>query len=400
MWRRSRARRAEHRPSPALLLAASLVLHGALLLTLPKASDAIGTIDDDLVPISAELLRAANPEPGDPREGSAAQTNQRAQETPPPPEPVGTIVREKVRRRPHTPRSQDPDGGVAQSAVPDGGTAPAQAGDRRTRGLAARLPTNVRFAVIARPALLAGSPHEEAGRETIRRAIGMRVRRTEDGGTVDPLASLEEIVVVTANPFQPGNFTAAAAGAEDASPPGFERRGGQLVRKATPAAPRPGSDGAAAVPPAPRFAWRNRLLTLADPTDGSPKPVVALVGNDLTSLTFGRLDVPIPPRIDLVAFEREDHGAIAKASATFDTEEAATRALSAWQEELASRCRSLLLAAIGLGAACRRVELTQEGATIRGTLAVERDEVQAVLGVLQTAMRSRRRPRPAAPVPQ
>lgn len=388
---RTRTRRAKDRPpSPALLLAASLVLHGALLLSLPQSSDAIGTIDDQLVPISAELLRAANPEPGDPTEGSASA---HAPQAAPPAEPAGTIVKEKVRRRLRRQPAHDLDGGVAQNAGADGGVAPAPAGDRRTRGLAAKLPTNVRFAVIARPALLVGSPHEEMGRETIRRSIGMRLEHTEDGGTVDPLASLDEIVVVTANPFQRGNFSAAAAGSSDAAPPGFEKRGGQLVRKATPALPRPGASAPPPVPPAPRFAWRNRLLALADPADGSPKPVVALVGNDLTSLTFGRLDVPIPPRIDLVAFETSEHGAIAKASASFDSEADATRALAAWQEELASRCRSLLLAAIGLGAACRRVELTREGPVIRGTLAVERDEVQAVLGVLQTAMRSRRRAR-------
>jgi hypothetical protein len=345
--------------------ALSLLAHGILLLTLPGDADRIDAIDVELLPISAELLRAAAPEPGDPSEPPPAPPS-----APPEPPPALAV----------------PDG-TAPTPAPEPAKVPPRprnAASPRTKGLAAKLPTNVRFAVIVRPKMLQGSPHEERARETIRRAIGMRAQADEDGGVVDPLEGLEELVVVTQNPLQAGNFSAAAAGSADAAPPGYDRKGRDLVRPAQSKAP-------PTLPPAPRFAWRQRLLAISDPPEGGERPVLALVGNDVDALTLGNLRVPVPPRIDLVVFETPEHGSIARASASFDTLADATTAIAAWKAALDARCGSALLAIIGLGDVCKRIELVQEGKTVRGTLVVNEAEVDKLLGLLQTTMRGRRR---------
>lgn len=346
--------------------ALSLLAHGVLLLTLPGDADEVDPIDVELLPISAELLRAAAPEPGEPSEPPPTPPSAPPETAPVPATPDGTAP---------TPVAPEP------AKVPP---RPRNAASPRTKGLAAKLPTNVRFAVIVRPKMLQGSPHEERARETIRRAIGMRAQADEDGGVVDPLEGLEELVVVTQNPFQAGNFSAAAAGSADAAPPGYDRKGRDLVRAAqTKAAP--------TLPPPPRFPWRQRLLAISDPPDGGERPVLALVGNDVDALTLGNLRVPVPPRIDLVVFETPEHGSIARASASFDTRADATAAIEAWKAALEARCGSALLAIIGLGDVCKRIELVQEGKTVRGTLAVNEAEVDKLLGLLQTTMRGRRR---------
>lgn len=349
-------------------IALSLLVHAAFLLTLPGDSGKVEAIDVELVPISAELLRAAAPEPGEPSEPPAAPN------PPPEPPPAGALTQGP----PPVPGPPTPDGTTKAPPRPRNAASP------RTKGLAAKLPTNVRFAVIVRPKMLEGSPHEEAARETIRRAIGMRQQSDEDGGVLDPLAGLEELVVVTQNPFQAGAFSAAASGSQDAAPPGYDRKGRDLVRPASAKAP-------PSLPPAPRFPWRQRLLAISDPLDGGERPVVALVGNDVDALTLGNLRVPVPPRIDLAVFETAEHGSLARGSASFDTVADAEAAFEAWKAALDARCGSAILAIIGLSDVCKRIELTHQGKIVRGTLAADSAEVDKLLALLQTTMRGRRR---------
>lgn len=352
--------------SAPVRIALSLLAHAAFLIALPGESGTLDAIDVELVPISADLLRAEAPEPGEPAEPPPAPP------TPPPAPPPSAAVPDGA---PEAPAPAPP----PVKAPPR----PRNAASARTKGLAAKLPTNVRFAVIVRPKMLQGSPHEERARETIRRAIGMRAQADADGGVVDPLEGLEELVVVTQNPFQ-GGFSAAAAGSADAAPPGYDRKGRDLVRTAAAKAP-------PSLPPPPRFPWRQRLLAISDPPNGGERPVLALVGNDVDALTLGNLRVPVPPRIDLVVFETPDHGSIARASASFDSLADATTATQAWKDALEARCGSALLAIIGLSDVCKRIEIVQEGKTVRGSLVVNEAEVDKLLGLLQTTMRGRRR---------
>ena len=361
----------------SLRFALSLGFHFVLLFSLPGAAGKLDEVDVELVPISAELLRSAEVQPGEPTEPPATP------DAPPEPPPAGAIT-----QGPMPPPGPGPE---AAPPAPQTPPRPRNLASRRTRGLAAKLPTNVRFAVIVRPKMIVGSPHEEIARETIRRAIGMRVQADEDGGVVDPLEGLEELVVVTQNPFQAGNFAAAAAGDRGAAPPGYDKKGRDLVRTANPTRP-------STLPPAPRFPWRQRLLAISDPPDGSPRPIVALVGNDVDALTLGNLRVPVPPRIDLVVFETDEHGSIARANASFDSLANATTAAEAWKAALEARCGSALLALIGLRDVCRRIEIVQEGKVVHGSLEVDSREVDKLLGLLQTTMRGRRR-RPTSPPP-
>jgi len=280
-----------------------------------------------------------------------------------------------------------PDASVALSPSDAGpALAAADAGPNlrgQSEGLTASLPAFVRVAVVVQAERLRDSPHAGASRRILRKAMGLPAES-------DPIADLEELVVVTQNPLDPRSTASAARASKEArdrpdagTPSGFAEGDAGVLRRGR------GGKQAEKLPPNAGV-WRRQLLAIAHPAEGE-RPLVAMLAMDLEAFTDPDRMGPPPSRIELQAWDLPAGGARAEATAHYASEGRVLEADRFWGERLRWARTSPWIALLGLKPLADRVTLVRTGTSLRATVSAESRDVRAALALLETAFGRRRR---------